>query len=143
MFARLRHCKGFSLFTQILHHVLKHLGAVFCYRTVSHVHGGIIQRAGQTADVVLMGVGRNHVVQVVRPMALQVGIYQIRILSVAAVNEHVMAVADHQSGVRLAYVNKVDLKAASFRGRSRSARSGKLIAAGKRAQQQDSEQCAC
>ena len=67
--------------------------------------------------MVLVGVTGYHVVQILGPVVLQIGIHQVGVLGVATVNEHVVAVADHQGGVRLAHINEVDLKAAPLSGR--------------------------
>ena len=68
------------------------------------------QRSGQTAHMVFVGVGAEDILQLLDPLALQVGDHQTAVVHIAAVIEHELSVALHQHAQRLPHVDEVHLE---------------------------------
>ena len=64
-----------------------------------------------------MGVGADHVVQIIHPHVFQIGHHQTAVRHVASVNEHEFSVTLNQGAVRLAHVNEVDREVGAIRHR--------------------------
>ena len=64
------------------------------------------QHRGQTAHMILMGVGAHHRRQLLDTLLLEIRHHQLAVLPVAPVNEHEFAPAFQQGAVRLAYIKK-------------------------------------
>ena len=60
--------------------------------------------------MVLVGVGAEHILQLLHPLLLQVGSHQTAVVYVAAVVEHELSVTLYQHAQRLPYINEVHLK---------------------------------
>lgn len=61
--------------------------------------------------MVLVGMGTDHIIQLLHLLLFQIGIDHVRILRVSAVDQHAFPVAEHQGCVRLAHVDEMDFKA--------------------------------
>ena len=65
--------------------------------------------------MVLVGMGTDHIIQLLHLLLFQIGIDHVRILRVSAVDQHAFPVTEHQGRVRLAYVDEMDFKAGTVR----------------------------
>ena len=65
--------------------------------------------------MVLVGMGTDHIIQLLHLLLFQIGIDHVRILRVSAVDQHAFPVAEHQGRVRLAHVDEMDFKAGTGR----------------------------
>ena len=64
--------------------------------------------------MVLMGMGAYHGCQFLNALLFEVRDHQLAVLSVAAVNEHILALVFQQDAVCLAHINIVDDEGFSF-----------------------------
>ena len=111
----LRHRKAAALFLGVLLKGLKNSAVVLRHRAEAQLRFPIAEGPRQSADVVLMGMSAHNYVQLFRPGLFQHRVYNIGIAPVAAVYEHIMSVALHQGGIRLAHVYEVYREAAPLR----------------------------
>ena len=65
---------------------------------------------GKPAHMILVGVGAEHILQLLHPLLLQVGYHQTAIVHIAAIVEHELAVTFHQHAQRLPHVDEVHLE---------------------------------
>ena len=68
------------------------------------------QRSGQAAHMILVGVGAEHILQLLHAEILQVRDDIAAIVHVAAVVEHILAVTFHQHAQGLPHIQEVHLK---------------------------------
>ena len=68
------------------------------------------QRSGQAAHMILVGVGAEHILQLLHTEILQVGDDIAAIVHIAAVVEHILAVTFHQHAQGLPHIQEVHLK---------------------------------
>ena len=89
-----------------------------------------VQRAGQAAHMVLVGVGADHIVQLVDALLVQIGHHQAAVGHVAAVDEHGILSAHQQGGVGLSHIDEVYGQGGAVRyGGSAARRRGEQVAA--------------
>ena len=74
--------------------------------------------------MVLMGMGADDGVQLFHTLVLQVGDYQIAVVHIAAVDDHVFTAAFHKRAVRLAHIDEVDGQGIGLGGRLLPVREG-------------------
>ncbi len=82
----------------------------FRHRRKDHFRLRCIQRAGQTARMILMRMGAYHIVQHLDSAAPEHRGHHVGIRRSSAVHQHVRAAAADQHGVRLPHIQKQDRK---------------------------------
>lgn len=95
--------------------------------------------------MVLVGVGAEHILQLLHPLLLQVGNHQTAVVHIAAIVEHELSVTLYQYAQRLPYINEVHLKGLTCPGGGLddvSAAAGQAVTGGK-PQRQHSGQRQC
>ena len=102
-----------ALLLGVLHKILKALGGGFRHRAVHMVRREEGQRSGQPAHMVFMRVGAEDVLQLFHALLLQIADHHAAVVHVAAVVQHVLAIALHQDAERLPHVEKVHPEAVS------------------------------
>ena len=100
-----------ALLLGVLHKVLEAGRGGFRHRAVHMVRREVGQRSGQTAHMVLMGMGTEHILQLFHALILQVGDDHAAVVHVAAIVEHILPVALHQHAEGLTYIEEVHLEA--------------------------------
>ena len=66
--------------------------------------------------MVLVGVGAEHILQLLHPLLLQLGYHQTAVVHIAAVVEHELSVTLYQHAQCLPYINEVHLKGLTCTG---------------------------
>ena len=99
-----------ALLPGVLDKIVEAFGAALGHRAVSVPRRELCHYGGKAAHMVLVGVGAEHILQLLHPLLLQVGYHQTAVIHVAPVVEHVLTVALNQHAQRLAHVNEVHLK---------------------------------
>ena len=99
-----------ALLPGVLDKIVEAFGGGFRHRAVSVPRRELCHYGGKTAHMVLVGVGAEHILQLLHPLLLQVGYHQTAVVHVAAIVEHELSVALYQYAQRLPYINKVHLK---------------------------------
>ena len=108
--ARSGHFHLQALLPGVLNEVLKALGGGFRHGAVHMVCREIGQRSGQAAHMILVGVGAEHILQLLHTEILQVRDDIAAIVHVAAVVEHILAVTFHQHAQGLPHIQEVHLE---------------------------------
>ena len=111
------------------------LGIVFADGGKHLRRGAGVQRAGQAAHMILVGVGTHHIIQRVHALVLQIGDHPAAVLRIAAVDEHCLPPAQQQRGIGLPHVDEVD-RQFPVRDRRGGGRAGRIGAGGQEQGQQ-------
>ena len=131
------------LLLRILYKVLEADGGGIGHRAVHMIGGKSRQHSRQAAHMVLVGVGAEHIIQLLDSQVLQVGDHQFPIRHIAAIVQQVVAFTFYQNAQRLPHINKVcgQSLALGHRGRrSRFGRGGRRRGTGTDPQRQRSGQ---
>ena len=99
-----------ALLPGVLDEILKALGGGFRHGAVHMVCREIGQRSGQAAYMILVGVGAEHILQLLHTEILQVRDDIAAIVHIAAVVEHILAVTFHQHAQGLPHIQEVHLE---------------------------------
>ncbi len=99
-----------ALLLGVLDKIVEAFGAALGHRAVSVPRRELCHYGGKPAHMVLVGVGAEHILQLLHPLLLQVGYHQTAVVHVAAIVEHELSVTLYQYAQRLPYVNEVHLK---------------------------------
>ena len=105
-----------ALLLRVFDKILEALGGGIRHRAVDMVGREVGQRSGQTAHMILVGVGAEDVLQFLHALILQVADHHAAIVHIAAVVKHVLPVALHQNAQRLSHIEEVHLEAVVGRG---------------------------
>ena len=115
-----------ALLLGVFDKIVEAFGAALGYGAVSVPRRELCHYGGKPAYMVLVGVGAEHILQLLHPLLLQVGDHQTAVIHVAAVVEHELSVAFHQHTQRLTHIDEMHLQGCVHRIHSRRSRSGRV-----------------
>ena len=105
--AHSRHFHLQTLLLGVLDEILEALGGSFGHRGVHMVRREVGQRCRQTAHMVLVSMGAEHIFQLFHALALQIGHHKAAVVHIAAVVQHELPVAFHQHAQRLPHIDEM------------------------------------
>ena len=90
--------------------ILERLGIIGGDGSISRLYAGIVQSTGKTANVILMGMGSDDIIQLRDFAILHHGVHLAGICRIAAINQHGMPITLDECGICLSHIQEGNLQ---------------------------------